>query len=123
MNKQITLATRPVGYPKESDFKLVETPIPTPEDGQVLVKTIYLSVDPYMRGRMNQARSYAANVEFNEVMVGGVVAQVVESKHTDFQGCKKMCEANQKQHCKQVQPKPLISVEAKTLLKKIILTT
>ncbi len=85
MNKQITLAARPVGYPKESDFKLVETPIPTPEDGQVLLKTIYLSVDPYMRGRMNQARSYAANVEFNEVMVGGVVAQVVESKHTDFQ--------------------------------------
>jgi len=85
MNRQITLASRPVGYPKESDFKLIETPIPTPEDGQVLLKTIYLSVDPYMRGRMNQARSYAANVEFNEVMVGGVVAQVVESKHSDFQ--------------------------------------
>ena len=84
MNRQITLAARPVGYPKESDFKLVETPIPTPDDGQVLVKTIYLSVDPYMRGRMNQARSYAANVEFKEVMVGGVVAQVVESKHVDF---------------------------------------
>ena len=85
MNRQITLAARPVGYPKESDFKLIETPIPTPEDGQVLVKTIYLSVDPYMRGRMNQARSYAANVEFNEVMIGGVIAQVVDSKHTDFQ--------------------------------------
>ena len=85
MNRQITLAARPVGYPKESDFKLVETPIPTPEDGQALIKTIYLSVDPYMRGRMNQARSYAANVEFNEVIVGGVIAQVVESKHSDFQ--------------------------------------
>ncbi|MCY4403827.1 MAG: NADP-dependent oxidoreductase [Candidatus Poribacteria bacterium] len=85
MNRQITLASRPVGYPKESNFKLIETPIPTPEDGQVLLKTIYLSVDPYMRGRMNQARSYAANVEFNEVMIGGVVAQVVESKHSDFQ--------------------------------------
>ncbi len=84
MNKQITLAARPVGYPKESDFKLVEAPIPTPEAGQVLVKTLYLSVDPYMRGRMNQARSYAAGVEFNEVMVGGVIAQVVESKHADF---------------------------------------
>ena len=84
MNRQITLAARPVGYPKESDFKLVETPIPTPEDGQALIKTIYLSVDPYMRGRMNQARSYAANVEFNEVIVGGVIAQVVESKHSDF---------------------------------------
>ncbi len=85
MNRQITLAARPVGYPKESDFKLVEAPIPTPEDGQVLVKTLYLSVDPYMRGRMNQARSYAANVAFNEVMVGGVAAEVVESKHADFQ--------------------------------------
>ena len=85
MNRQITLAARPVGYPKESDFNLVEAPIPVPEDGQVLVKTLYLSVDPYMRGRMNQARSYAANVEFNEVMVGGVVAEVVESKHADFQ--------------------------------------
>ena len=85
MNRQITLASRPVGYPKESDFKLVESPIPTPEDGQVLLKTIYLSVDPYMRGRMNQARSYAANVEYNEVMIGGVVAQIVESKHSEFQ--------------------------------------
>ena len=84
MNRQITLAARPVGYPKESDFKLIETPIPTPEAGQVLIKTIYLSVDPYMRGRMNAARSYAANVEFNEVMVGGVIAQVVASKHPDF---------------------------------------
>ncbi len=85
MNRQITLVARPVGYPKESDFKLVETPIPIPEDGQVLLKTIYLSVDPYMRGRMNQRRSYAPNVQFNEVMVGGVIAQVIESKYTDFQ--------------------------------------
>ena len=85
MNRQITLASRPVGYPKESDFKLVESPIPSPDEGQVLVKTVYLSVDPYMRGRMNQARSYAANVEFNEVMIGGVIAQVVDSKHPDFQ--------------------------------------
>ncbi len=85
MNRQITLAVRPVGYPKESDFKLVETPIPTPEEGQVLVKTLYLSVDPYMRGRMNQSRSYAPNVEHNEVMVGGVIAQVVESKHSEFE--------------------------------------
>lgn len=85
MNRQITLAARPVGFPEESDFKLVETPIPNPEDGQVLVKTIFLSVDPYMRGRMNEGRSYAANVEFNEVIVGGVIAQVVKSKHSDFQ--------------------------------------
>lgn len=85
MNRQITLAARPIGYPKESDFKLIKTPIPTPEDGQVLVRTLYLSVDPYMRGRMNQTRSYAPNVEYNEVMVGGVIAQVIESKHSDFE--------------------------------------
>ncbi len=85
MNRQITLAARPVGYPKESDLKLVESTIPTPEDGQVLLKTIYLSVDPYMRGRMNQRRSYAPNVQIDEVMVGGVIAQVIESNHSDIQ--------------------------------------
>ena len=85
MNRQITLASRPVGYPKESDFNLVEVPIPTPEDGEVLVKTLYLSVDPYMRGRINAAKSYAANVEIDEIMIGSVIAQVVASKHPDFQ--------------------------------------
>ena len=85
MNRQITLASRPVGYPKESDFNLVEVPIPTPEDGEVLVKTIYLSVDPYMRGRINAAKSYAANVEIDEIMVGSVIAQVVESKHPNVE--------------------------------------
>ena len=85
MNRQITLASRPVGYPKESDFNLVEALIPKPEDGQVLVKTIYLSVDPYMRGRINAAKSYAANVEIDEVMVGSVIAQVIESKHPNFE--------------------------------------
>ncbi len=85
MNRQITLAARPVGYPKETDFKLVQTTIPKPEDGHVLLKTLYLSVDPYMRGRMNAARSYAANVEHNEVMVGGVISEVIESRHSHFQ--------------------------------------
>lgn len=85
MNRQITLAARPVGYPKETDFKLVQTTIPKPEDGHVLLKTLYLSVDPYMRGRMNASRSYAANVEHNEVMVGGVISEVIESRHSHFQ--------------------------------------
>lgn len=84
MNRQITLASRPVGYPRESDFNLVEVPIPAPEDGEVLVKTIYLSVDPYMRGRINAAKSYAANVEIDEIMVGSVIAQVIASKHPNF---------------------------------------
>ena len=85
MNRQITLASRPVGYPKESDFNLVEVPIPEPEDGQVLLKTIYLSVDPYMRGRINASKSYASNVEIDEVMVGGVIAEVAATKHPNFQ--------------------------------------
>ena len=85
MNRQITLAARPVGYPKESDFNLVEVPIPTPQDGEVLVKTLYLSVDPYMRGRINAAKSYAANVEIDEVMVGSVIAEVIEAKHPNFE--------------------------------------
>lgn len=84
MNRQITLAARPVGYPKESDFNVVEVPIPTPADGEVLIKTIYLSVDPYMRGRINAAKSYAANVEIDEVMVGSVIAEVIETKHPNF---------------------------------------
>ncbi len=85
MNRQITLAARPVGYPKTSDFNLVETAMPTPGEGQVLVKSLYLSVDPYMRGRINQAKSYAANVQIGEVMVGGVIAEVAASKHADFE--------------------------------------
>ena len=85
MNRQITLASRPVGYPKESDFNLVETAIPTPENGEVLIKTLYLSVDPYMRGRINAAKSYAANVEIDEIMVGSVIAEVIESKHPNFE--------------------------------------
>lgn len=84
-NRQITLAARPVGFPKHSDFKLVETPIPEPKDGEFLVKSLYLSVDPYMRGRMNDAKSYAAPVGLGEVMVGGVVAKVIESRHPDFE--------------------------------------
>jgi len=84
MNKQITLAARPVGFPKESDFKLVESPLPTPGPGQMLVRALYLSVDPYMRGRMSSAKSYAAPVELGGVMTGGVVGQVVESRHAQF---------------------------------------
>ncbi len=83
-NRQITLAARPHGYPKESDFKLVETPLPEPGEGEVLAKTLYLSVDPYMRGRMNDVKSYAPPVQIGEVMVGGTVSKVVASNHPDF---------------------------------------
>ena len=83
-NRQILLAARPVGFPKDSDFKLVESPVPTPGDGQILVRSIYLSVDPYMRGRMNDVKSYAQPVQIGEVMGGGVVGKVVESNNPAF---------------------------------------
>ena len=83
-NRQILLAARPVGEPKESDFNLVETDIPVPGDGDVLCRTIHLSLDPYMRGRMNDTKSYAEQVKIGEVMTGKVVAQVISTKCDGF---------------------------------------
>ena len=83
-NRQITLAARPAGFPKESDFKLVESAIPEPGDGQFLVQCEYLSVDPYMRGRMNDAKSYAEPVKIGEVMGGECVGKILKSKHPKF---------------------------------------
>jgi NADPH:quinone reductase len=84
MNRQILLAARPVGFPKDSDFNLVESPVPTPGDGQILVRSIYVSVDPYMRGRMNDVKSYAPPVQIGEVMGGGAVGKVVKSNNPKF---------------------------------------
>ena len=83
-NMQVLLANRPVGWVKESDFRIVETPVPTPGDGQVLVKNLYLSLDPYMRGRMNDARSYAAKVEIGDLMTGETVGEIVKSNNAKF---------------------------------------
>jgi hypothetical protein len=85
MNKQVRLAARPVGLPKESDFRIAEEPVAAPGDGEVLVRMLYLSVDPYMRGRIRGGSSYAKPVEIGEVMVGGTVGQVEESRHPHFQ--------------------------------------
>ncbi len=85
LNRQIKLAARPAGMPKASDFELVESVIPEPAEGEVLVRTLYLSVDPYQRGRMNEGRSYAKGVEIGEVMIGGVVGEVAASRHSNFQ--------------------------------------
>src|SRR5216684_4757531 len=84
INKQITLAARPSGMPKPSDFKLVESSIPEPGPGEILVRTLYVSVDPYMRGRMNDAKSYAPPVQIGEVMGAGAVGKVVASKNPQF---------------------------------------
>jgi NADPH-dependent curcumin reductase CurA len=84
VNRQFKLAARPVGLPKESDFALVESPLPSVADGQVLIKTEYLSVDPYMRGRITGVRTYADPTLVGDVMQGGAVGQVVESKAPGF---------------------------------------
>jgi NADPH-dependent curcumin reductase CurA len=81
VNRQVVLRSRPVGMPKPGDFDLVESPLPSPKDGEVLCRTIYLSLDPYMRGRISGAKSYAASVEPGQVIVGGTVGEVLESRH------------------------------------------
>src|SRR5271166_3353994 len=85
VTRQFQLAARPVGMPKESDFKLVEAPLASPAQGQVLVKTTYLSVDPYMRGRITGVRTYADPVNVGDTMVGGTVGQVIESRDPSLQ--------------------------------------
>ena len=84
INRQIILAKRPSGKPQPADFSLVDASVPVPKEGQVLCKTIFLSLDPYMRGRMNAGKSYAPPVEIDEVMGGGTVGQVIESKNSGF---------------------------------------
>ncbi len=79
-----TLAARPKGMPRLSDFALVETPLPPIEDGMVHVRNTWLSVDPYMRGRMNDAKSYAQPYLIGEPMVGGAVGTVVASRSPDY---------------------------------------
>lgn len=85
VNHRILLDKRPDGAPKLTDFRLDEQPVPEPGEGQVLLRTVYLSLDPYMRGRMGNSASYAAPVGIGEVMVGGVVARVETSLHPDYQ--------------------------------------
>lgn len=83
-NQQIVLDNRPQGEAVASNFKLVATDTPALQDGQVLVRHHYLSLDPYMRGRMNESKSYAASQALGEVMIGGTVGEVAESKHPKY---------------------------------------
>lgn len=84
-NERIVLVSRPQGEPKDENFRLEKVDIPTLNDGQILLKTMYLSLDPYMRGRMSDGPSYAAPVALGDVMVAGTISQVVESKNVKFQ--------------------------------------
>ena len=83
-NQQILLDSRPEGEATVANFKLVTTDTPALADGQVLVRHHYLSLDPYMRGRMNDSKSYAASQPLGEVMIGGTVGEVVDSKHPKY---------------------------------------
>lgn len=83
-NQRIVLASRPQGWVTEDNFRLEETPVPEPKAGEVLVRNHYLSLDPYMRGRMNAGKSYSAPVEIGDVMVGGTVGEVVASNDPAF---------------------------------------
>jgi NADPH-dependent curcumin reductase len=84
VNRRIVLASRPQGRPTDANFRLEQQPLPVPKDGEMLLRTLYLSLDPYMRGRISDAPSYAAPVEIGAVMVGGTVGRVEESRHPGF---------------------------------------
>ncbi len=84
-NRRIVLASRPHGAPTQENFRLEEVTKPTPKEGEMLLRTVYLSLDPYMRGRMSDAESYADPVAIDDVMVGGTVCQVEASNHPDYE--------------------------------------
>jgi NADPH-dependent curcumin reductase len=83
-NRRVVLKRRPVGAPVPEDFELIEAPVPRAGDGQIVSRTIYLSLDPYMRGRISGVKSYAKGVDPGDLMVGGTVGEVVESRHPGF---------------------------------------
>jgi NADPH-dependent curcumin reductase CurA len=80
-NQRVVLASHPAGWVSEADFRLEQAPLPRPGEGEVLVKNLWLSLDPYMRGRISTAKSYVKGVSIGEVMVGQTVGEVLESRH------------------------------------------
>lgn len=83
-NRRVLLKSRPQGEPTPANFDIVEAPLPEPKDGEYLARTVWLSLDPYMRGRMAESKGYAANVNLGDPMVGGTVSQVIKSRHPGF---------------------------------------
>lgn len=84
MNHQIKLAARPANYPTESDFNLVESPVPDPREDEVLVRALWLSLDPYQRGRMRANHTYTTPMELGQVIVGGFVGRIIQSRTPAF---------------------------------------
>jgi hypothetical protein len=85
VNRRVTLASRPVGEPQESDFAVDEVEVPSPGAGEVLVRSLWVSVDPYQRGRMSTQRSYARGLELGDVITAQAVGEVVESRDSRFE--------------------------------------
>jgi hypothetical protein len=84
MNKAILLHQRPHGRPTLNDFKIVKEEIPAANEGEMLLKTVYVSVDPYLRGRMNDSKSYVPAFELNKPIQSGIIAKILESNHADY---------------------------------------
>src|SRR5258707_10132503 len=84
VNRQILLKSRPEGAPGLDNFELVERPVPKPGEGEVLMRTLYLSLDPYMRGRMSAAKSYAKPAAVGQPMVGGTVGEIITSRNPKY---------------------------------------
>src|SRR6187455_2568520 len=91
INREIHLKNRPNGMPEAANFELVETPIPKPAAGQFLVRNIFMSVDPYMRGRMMDRESYVAPFQIGKPLDGGSVGRVIESNNDGFQAGDYVC--------------------------------
>ncbi|AKF95814.1 NADP-dependent oxidoreductase [Brevibacillus laterosporus] len=85
VNNQILLSSRPVGVPTRDNFTFIKSSIPEVNANQLLIRTLYLSVDPYMRGRMNDQKSYIPPFQLNQVITGGVIGEVIETKSSEFQ--------------------------------------
>src|SRR5262249_62099419 len=86
INRQILLKSRPEGPPSLDNFELTERPTPDPGEGEVLMRILYLSLDPYMRGRMSAAKSYATPAALGHPMVGGTVGERIKSRHPKYSG-------------------------------------
>ena len=83
-NTQVVLSSRPSGFPEQNNFEVVNVSMPEPEEGQMLVEILWLSLDPYMRGRMNNVKSYAVPAKIGEVMIGGTVGSLLRSRTPSF---------------------------------------
>src|SRR5438445_10783012 len=83
-NRRVLLRNRPVGEPKPSDFEIVDAPLPEPQEGDILVRTISLSLDPYLRARMNDGKSYTAPLDLGQPIVAGPIREVAKSRDAAF---------------------------------------